>query len=251
MACNITTSTLSLYVDDMPVLLYYAGLTGAGVPHFITGPGYAIDVNGSVGRTIKLQVVGNGISLTPPNPALVHCTGYTSRYVQQVDFNHIVCYHANPANVVILPGGAVDKFGIIFHSSQSPQGESCPFIVSIRVRRTAPLEVCKVKCISESVEIPNGIVQALVNDVGYQYNLVGYNYTECHKESQSTVATCEAIRQLIVGTMKKCTDPGVRVFYENNPLSEKCVKITILNSPIRFNYIKVADKYYDFVRTGC
>ncbi len=250
MACNINISTLALYVDGTLVPLVYAGVTGAGYPSFNTGA-YAIEVDGNTGRTVNLQVIGNGISLIPANPAQVNCVGYTARYAEQVDFPAIVCYHANPATIIIKPGPAVERFsGIVFYGSQSAGQEICPFTIIIRVRRTAPEEVCPVKCITESVDIPAGFIKMLVNDAGHQYAMNGY--VGCNrKDSVLNLETCEVIRQMILANMGRCTDPGVKVFFEYVPTVVKCVRIVIVNSPIKFNYLKAGDTYYNFTRTGC
>lgn len=248
--CTINTNTIHAFIDGQQVPLHQYNSSG-----FQTIDPYAIYVNGTTGTTISAEVRGVGINLMQGHPNIPNpsCGNGLNYFCVALDNPGVWAVPNNPAIIHIPPGPNYTGLGLYYYGAQEPGNinllSHCEFIVRFKIIRESS-SVCPIACKVQTVNLPSSRVQALINDIGHQYTLPGYNYTECSSISQANQATADAITKLILNNIQ-CDNPGVTVSLTYNGSSPKCVTLTITGSPIKFKYIKVGEVIYPINTTKC
>ena len=249
MSCNgINGDTIKLLIDGTNIPLTVSSNTSSGIILVAKSP-YIFEVDGNVGRTATMFVYGEGVTLAAPYMQGSPCYGLS--WQNRID-NPLVCIFENPATIKVLPGGNYNSRGIIYQTAvidPATGSVQCTLWVTMEVRRSLN---CPIKCKEEVVDIPSTRLEALVNDIGHQYNLSGgYLFTECLTDSAANKAAAKAIKDLILAQMS-CDDPGLIVTVDKNWNGDNnCVRVTIKNSPIRMHYLKAGGIYYPFSLVKC
>lgn len=243
---KVNTSTVVLLVDDKAIQLSLRPNQSGPVIIF-EAPEFKVDVNMHTGRTVRVQVIGVGFDLMPGVPNQ-YCYGDGKWNLNTESV--VQCWYENPVTITIPAGPPIEHaWGLQYFGAQVPG--NCQFMVVVRVKR-AMQDKCPVMCKDESVLVPAGEVQALVNDIGFQYNLPRRYRVECNKDdSQANRSTADYIRTLIRTATSSCDDPGVQVVIGPSGQTPGCVKVSIKNSPLKFAYIKIDGEYIPFSTLKC
>lgn len=146
--------------------------------------------------------------------------------------------------------------GAYFQGRKESRAQCSMFRVHVpfRGRKLTCATKCQVLCRDEAAYVPSGRIQAIVNDVGVQFNLPGYPYIECRAGSPANTSTAEAIKNAILsGTANGCSPEGFSVFVGLNedPKQKQCAVIRLTNSPMRVAFVKINEAYYPFQQQGC
>lgn len=111
--------------------------------------------------------------------------------------------------------------------------------------------LCPNNCRVETVDVPAGYVNYLTSNFGNKYSPSrGYSF-EC-STTKSTINdnTCQWIEDILKG-QPHCKQAPIKVYWESNGLVRNCVKLTIINSPIKFTEIMINGSVFSFITTNC
>lgn len=253
--CNLTPSTVNLIIENTNVPLKLLPVEFGHAKVFVPkDSSYFIQVPGASGRFISARVVGHGITLDNTPPVGFPCgTGWCYWQVN-LDTVNGFCTQSNPASIPFNAGPPKDElYGLVYMGAQVFEhypAEHCLFRIVVRVKRYFFGEVCEIKCVEQTVNVPAARILSLTDNVGFQMNLSGNQKTECTPGGTNNQTAAAAIRQLILSNCA-CADPGLQVTVVPNGLLPNCVTVKLVNSPIKVSVINTSEGQYAFNWNKC
>lgn len=110
---------------------------------------------------------------------------------------------------------------------------------------------CEVLCIKEEVNVGPGYVNYLTTHFGNkEYPFRGYAIECAAKTSTINDATCKWIEDYLKG-QPHCKQAPIKVYWEYNANAKNCIKIVVLNSPLKFTEIMINGIAYKFNTSNC
>lgn len=242
---GINIDSVSLWVDQKKVELEFNFL-GGETNYFKTKEPYELIVSKDTGRYATLEV--RAPSLLIPSQTQ-HPNG--SRWLENLS-NPVVTYYGNPTSVYFPPGPAVvNNAGASFWGFSAVEGGYCPFFVAVKVRRKQ-LPLCPTACREQTVQVAPTNILYLKDSNGVMHLVPGLLSVGCDRGSAQNNRNAEiAIRSMIRNMFPECDSSRVGVFVSNSHRFPACVKITIVNSPIKFMEAFDASKGYKFDHSKC
>jgi len=110
---------------------------------------------------------------------------------------------------------------------------------------------CPIACVKETVDVGPGFINYLTSHFGNLYNFArGYAFECAPRTSKINDDTCAWIQDYLKG-LPHCSQAPIKVYWEYNANRRNCIKLVILNSPLKFTQIMVDGTVYNFNTNEC
>lgn len=201
----------------------------------------------------KLVIYKNGTPFSRPREDS-GCIGESHTYTTTTTLVEPVTYEWRLDNIHNPIIGRQSSFTYTFDNKTHnlilvAKNAECGIQIDLKViGKTCP--VCPVKCRTESVFIPKGILECLFDDAGKAYYFQGIHTVECGTSGIANIAAAKEIYDMIKSAAG-CQTESLKVTFQYNYSSPLCLMLTIRNSPIKFKYLKIGNTKYGFSTNGC
>ena len=259
--CNVNVQSLKVFARDVEIpILEPPGTPNCGAGMNLLSKGFRragdyIPVN-YLGETIKMSVIGVGINLF--DGVSVPGLGYVGRW--DFPLNPSGVFIGNSVDVIFPPGtiGNHHDNRLRYIGSQNI-GQSngsdcigCNFCIRLGF---VYVNSC-VNCKKQSANVSSTRIVALIDDKNTYHELVDpYTYLQCDVNHPANLQAVNSIRKTIEGIAmaNSCTPvTSFSVSIKESFEQPNCVKIDIVDSPVRFRcVVGGGGEYYYFDTTNC
>lgn len=127
--------------------------------------------------------------------------------------------------------------------------DSCSIVKDIKVKGKTCVNICPNVCQYESVSIPSGSFVELVDSNNNVYTFVDQKI-ECSKTSYRNRNAVDSIISMIKNELH-CESRVLSAKLIPSYFPNRCMTLEIINSPIKFSFIKIDNIYYPFNQSKC
>ena len=126
----------------------------------------------------------------------------------------------------------------------------CEIGKNIRTREKNCDAMCPVACATQVAYIPAGTIYRLTDAAGKFYDMGNSNIVKCGSLLKANLQVADVIKDKVLFNTK-CTRPDFKVNISSSMMNPRCLKIELLNSPVKMRLIKVGNISYMFHTNNC